>query len=455
MSIRTSQSLPYPAQEVFAWFARPGAFRRLSPPFSPLRPLREAESLRDGEATLALPLGLRWAAKHEPAEYREGERFVDAPTWDGWRTLPTARLPWRHPHRILPDGAGCRVLDEVATPVPRAFLAPMFAYRHRQLRDDLAAHAEAVSAGMTPWTIAVTGASGLVGRALSAFLSTGGHRVIRLVRRDPAGVDERRWDPERPDPELLRGCDAVVHLGGVSIAGRFTPQHLRAVEDSRVEPTRRLAGVAAACGVPVFVSASAIGVYGAERGDELLTEQAPDPAREDALAGIVRRWEAAAHDGAASGAGAGPRVVTIRTGLVQSADGGLLAPLRLLAATGLAGPIGGEQWQSWIGLDDLVDVYYRALWDAGLSGPVNAVAPHPVRNDEYMRTLAHLLHRPAVLPVPRWAPALLLGREGARELALASQRVEPAVLAARGHRFRRPTLREALAHTLGKAPDAA
>jgi len=455
MGIETRQRVPYPQQRVFAWFSRPGALKRLSPPWAPLRPLGEAASLRDGEAVLGLPLRIRWVARHDPALYREGERFADAPAWSGWSTLPTARMPWRHTHEVLADGDGTQVVDTVNTPVPRRYLAPMFAYRHRQLRDDLAAHAEAEAAGLRPLTIAMTGASGLVGRALSAFLTTGGHRVIRLVRREPSSPEERRWDPERPDPRLLLGCDAVIHLAGVSIAGRFTPEHLRAVEESRVGPTRELARVAALCGVLVFVSAAAIGVYGADRGDETLTEDAAAPPREDALAGIVRRWEAAAREGTAAGGGPAPRVVTVRTGLVQSADGGLLAPLRRLAATGLSGPIGGEQWQSWISLDDLVDVYHRALWDAALRGPVNAVAPHPVRNAEYMRTLARTLHRPAVLPVPRWAPALLLGREGAKELALASQRVEPAVLQGRGHRFRHPTLALALAHTLGKLPDDA
>src|SRR5262249_51557934 len=135
------------------------------------------------------------------------------------------------------------------------------------------------------------------------------------------------------------------------------------------------------------------------------------------------------------------RVVRVRTGIVQSPRGGTLQLMRPLFSAGLGGRLGaGRQWLSWIGIDDLVDVYHRALWDAALSGPVNAVAPHPVRNAEYTRTLAHVLHRPAVLPVPRLGPQLLLGEQGARELACASQRVIPGRLTQAGHRFRQPDL---------------
>jgi uncharacterized protein (TIGR01777 family) len=144
------------------------------------------------------------------------------------------------------------------------------------------------------------------------------------------------------------------------------------------------------------------------------------------------------------------RVVTVRTGIVQSAEGGTLKLLRPLFAGGLGGRLGsGRQWLSWIGLDDLLDVYYRALYDDRLSGAVNAVAPNPVRNDEYTRALAKVMHRPAILPVPGFGPRLLLGEQGARELAEASQRVLPSKLAAVGHRFRQPEVADALSHQLG------
>jgi uncharacterized protein (TIGR01777 family) len=323
----------------------------------------------------------------------------------------------------------------------------MFAYRHRQLIDDLAAHRRAAEAGAGPLVVAMTGASGLVGSALSAFLTTGGHRVIRLVRHDPTHEDERRWDPHAPAADLLAGVDAVVHLAGESIAGRFTDSHRKAIRDSRIEPTRLLAAAAANTpdGPKTFVSASAIGYYGFDRGDVQLTE---DGSRgEGFLADVVTDWEAAT----TPASDAGLRVVLVRTGIVQAAAGGTLRLLRPLFAAGLGGRVGdGRQWLSWIGLDDLLDIYHRALYDDRLSGPVNAVGPEPVRNAEYTKELARVLHRPALLPVPSLGPRVLLGEQGARELAEASQRVVPAKLLAVGHPFRHEDVADALAHQLGK-----
>jgi uncharacterized protein (TIGR01777 family) len=297
--------------------------------------------------------------------------------------------------------------------------------------------------------IAMTGSSGLVGTALAAFLSTGGHRVIRLVRRDPLNADERLWEPSKPAADLLDGVDGVVHLAGESIAGRFTDAHRRAIRDSRIEPTRRLAEVAAAAsgGPRVFVSASAIGFYGYDCGDTVLDEDSPRG--NGFLADVVADWEAAT----APAADAGLRVVVVRTGIVQSSAGGTLKLLRPLFAAGLGGRLGsGRQWLSWIGIDDLLDIYYRALYDTRLVGAVNAVGPEPVRNAEYTRALAATMHRPALLPVPSFGPRLLLGKQGALELAEANQRVRPERLNALGHRFRSTTVTDALAHQLGHDP---
>jgi uncharacterized protein (TIGR01777 family) len=442
MGLEYSSVLDAPRDEVFAWHARPGAFHRLSPPWQPMRLVSEAASLEDGQATLALPGGLRWVAEHQADSYDPPRRFADAIGGAGLASLP-ARIAvrWRHTHEFEDLGDGrTRVIDRVDTPVPGSLLRPMFAYRHRQLADDLAAHRLAAENGLTPKTVAVTGSSGLVGSALTAFLRTGGHRVISLVRRTPTGDDERRWNPDDPDPELLAGVDAVIHLAGVSIAGRFTDAHRNAIRDSRIGPTRRLAELAGRNG-PALISASAIGYYGYDRGDESLTEESD---RGDGfLADVVAEWEDAA--------AAGVRVVRVRTGIVQSPRGGTLRLMRPLFGAGLGGRLGdGRQWLSWIAIDDLVDVYHRALWDTDLAGPVNAVAPQPVRNSEYTRTLARVLRRPAVLPVPPLGPRLLLGDQGARELACASQRVVRRKLIAAGHRFRQPDLDAALRHLLGR-----
>jgi hypothetical protein len=456
MGLTYSSVIEAPLGEVFAWHGRPGAITRLLPPWAPLRVEREAASLRDGEAELRLPGGLRWVASHQIDGYDPPHEFDDVLTS---QPLATA-LPWRHSHQFSPAGTrATRVTDVVDTPLPGRVLRPMLIYRHRQLAEDLAAQARARATCPEPLTIAVTGSSGLVGTALTALLSTGGHRVIRLVRRLPRHGGERYWRPDDPNQELLAGVDAVIHLAGASIAGRFTEARKREVLQSRITPTRRLAELAAASasrgpgasggpGVRAFVSASAIGIYGADRGDEVLTESSPRG--EGFLADVVAGWEAAT-DPAAQ---AGLRTVQVRTGIVQTPRGGMLRLMYPLFSSGLGGRLGtGQQWLAWIGLDDLLDVYLQAVAAPGLSGPVNAVAPAPVRNASYTATLARVLHRPAVLPVPALGPRLLLGAEGAREIAAASQRVQPHQLIAAGHHFRYAELEPALRHVLGREPD--
>jgi uncharacterized protein (TIGR01777 family) len=446
MGLKYSSVVDAPLGEVFAWHARPGAITRLMPPWPPVRVEREAGSVRDGQTVLRLPGGLRWVAAHQPGEYDPPHEFADVLT-----SLP---LSWRHTHQFTPASPkATRVTDVVDTPLPARVLRPMFAYRHRQLADDLAAQARARELSPDPLTIAVTGSGGLIGTALTALLSTGGHHVIRLVRRLPRHAGERYWRPEEPGPDLLSGVDALIHLAGASIGGRFTAGRKQEIRDSRITPTRRLAELAAAShttgapGLRAFVTASAIGIYGPDRGDEVLTETS---ARGDGfLADVVAAWE----DATAPAARAGLRTVQVRTGLVQTPRGGMLRLLYPLFAAGLGGRLGsGKQWLAWIGLDDLLDIYLRAVLDPALSGPVNAVAPAPVRNADYTAALAGLLRRPALVPVPPLGPRLLLGGEGARELAEASQCVRPQRLINAGHHFRYPELEPALRHVLGREP---
>lgn len=284
--------------------------------------------------------------------------------------------------------------------------------------------------------ILITGASGLVGSALAPALEAAGHSVVRLSRSGPVS-----WSPASRsiDEAALDGIDAVVHLAGESVAGRWTDAKKERIAASRHEGTRFLAGTLAALAHPpkVLVSASATGFYG-HRQDELLTEQSP--VGTGFLAAVADEWEAAT----SSAAAAGIRVVTVRTGIVLARSGGalpaMLPPFRL----GLGGPIGGgRQWWSWLALSDLVAVYERALTDESLSGPVNAVAPGAVTNAEFARTLGKVLGRPALLPLPARAVKLLLGEMG-EEMLLASARVQPAALTAAGFAFRFPRLEDAL-----------
>ncbi len=444
MGVRHSSVIEAPVSEVFAWHERPGALHRLVPPWQPIRIVAESSSLRDGKAVLRLPGGVRWVAQH--GGYEPPHQFVDE--------LVSLPLRWRHTHSFESlTSSGTRMTDVVDSPVPGSFLTQTFRYRHSQLAADLAAHRVMAELTDRPFTVAVTGSSGLIGTALCAFLSTGGHRVIRLVRRPARDGGEREWQPHRPDPGALEGADAVVHLAGASIAGRFTDRHKQEIRDSRVGPTSMLARTMASMSDPpgVLVAASAIGFYGADRGEEELTEEGTRGT--GFLAQLVADWEAAGQPAR----DAGVRVVHVRTGIVQSAQGGSLKLLRPLFAAGLGGPVGGgAQWVSWIGMDDLVDVFGRALVDGRLVGPVNAVAPHPVRNREYATTLAHVLRRPSLVPVPAFGPRVLFGAEGASELVQASQRVVPDRLSAAGHVFRHPGLEACLRHQLGhiQTPDA-
>ena len=430
--------------DVFAWHTRPGAISRLTPPWQPVKVIQESSSLRDGRAILGLPGGLRWVAAHQPDGYDPPNSFADC--------LESLPLHWRHTHNFAPAGdtAGdqaTRLTDVVDTQVPARVLRPMFTYRHQQLAADLAAMARARALCPDSLTIAVTGSSGLIGGALSALLTTSGHQVIRLVRRPTQRTGERYWRPEDPSPSLLDGVDAVVHLAGASIGGRFTEEHKQQIRDSRITPTRNLARLAAKAGprLRAFVTASAIGIYGPDRGDELLTETSDRG--EGFLADVVADWE----DATTPAKDAGVRTVQVRTGIVQSPRGGMLRLLSPLFLAGLGGRLGdGKQWVSWIGLDDLGDIYLRAVTDTGLTGPVNAVSPDPVRNSDYTRTLAAVLHRPAVVPVPGLGPRLLLGREGAAEVAQASQCVQPTRLLQAGYQFRRPNLEGELRHLFGR-----
>jgi len=441
MGLRYRTIVDSPLPEVLAWHARPGSIRRLMPPWQPLTVHEESPSLERGRAVLRLPGGLSWVAEHHPLDLDDlgGQGFVDV--------LANLPLRWRHTHRFeAVEGLSTQITDTVDTPVPGSFLVQTFRYRARQVAGDLAAHRILGALGGRSQTVAVTGSSGLIGASLCAFLSTGGHRVVRLVRREPRAADERRWAPECPDPGILAGVDAVVHLAGAPIAGRFTPAHKAAVRDSRIRPTTALARavVSRDDGPRVFICASAIGWYGTDHQDEPLTED--DDRGSGFLARLVEEWEAASQPAR----DAGRRVVHVRTGIVQSARGGSLQLLRPLFALALGGPLTpGSQWVSWIGLDDLLDVFGRALADDSMVGPVNAVSPNPVTQAAYADMLGHVLHRPALIPVPRIGPRLLLGPEGAREMVEASLRVMPVKLEMAGHTFRYPDLEGCLRHELG------
>ncbi len=445
-------SLPVPAAEAFAWHTRPGAFRRLSPPWKDVRLVGDQAPITPGARQVMKvgvgPLEATWEA--EIRDVVAGLSFRDV-------QLRGPFASWEHEHRVEPDGdRASTLIDRVAYALPLAPLGPLvagrhvardverlFAFRHRVTQRDLRRHAEGNAA---PRTVLVSGASGLVGSALVAFLASGGHAVRTLVRRDVRRPDEFRWDPATGafDRRALAGVDAVVHLAGENVgAPRWNDARKRAIRESRLLGTELLAREVgrAKDGPRVFVQASAIGFYG-DRGEEELTEDSPSG--DGFLPEVARAWESVGAEHLA-----GVRRARLRFGVVVTPEGGALSRMLPPFRAGAGGPVGdGRQWMSWVSLDDAVGAIDFALRDERVDGAVNVVAPDPIRNRDFGRVLGSVLRRPAVLPLPAFAARAAFG-EIADALLLASQRVLPKRLVELGFRFEDPTLDGALRHCLG------
>ena len=289
--------------------------------------------------------------------------------------------------------------------------------------------------------VLISGASGPIGAALVPSLQQAGMKVVRLVRRAAHGPGQIRWNPRAElDPASVSGFDAVIHLAGESVVGRWTDAKKKAIRESRVVGTRTLATALTRTGSKprVFVCASAIGFYG-DRGDEILTEESASGS--GFLPEICREWELASR----ICAGAGIRAVNVRIGLVLSAHGGALARMLPIFKLGLGGRLGsGKQWWSWIHVNDIVGAILHVMRTEDIAGAVNLVAPNPLRNEGFTSVLASVVRRPAIFPVPGFALALAFGSSAASELFLASQRVTPAKLSATGYEFRFADLNQAL-----------
>ena len=433
---------------------QPGALARLLPPWDRVRVRSRHGSIREGTVVLAIgqgPVELRWVARHDPRGFVQDRQFVDEQ-----ESGPFAA--WRHVH-TFEAGAGTLassvLRDDIAYALPLAplshlarpavdrLLRRMFAYRHWVTANDLARHH-----GVAPMRIAITGASGLVGTALVPFLQGGGHEVITLVRGTPKAPGEHRWSPEFGllDGDALGTLDAVIHLAGENVAAaRWSPAVKARIRDSRIGPTGALARSLAALPIPprVFISASAMGIYG-DRGSERLTESsAPGTGF---LPETCQAWEAAADPARA----AGIRVVHPRFAIILDARGGALGKMRLPFSLGVGGRLGsGTQYYSWVGMEDVLGSLLFALTHESLHGPMNVSAPNPVTNAEFTRTLGRVLRRPTILPVPAIALTTLFGEMAQAEL-LASKRVVPAALLDAGYRFVHPHLEDALRFTLGR-----
>jgi uncharacterized protein (TIGR01777 family) len=455
--------MPVGAAELYTWHSRPLAFQRLQPPWEEVKLISTTGSFgTDGQriefqTRLFGLIKSTWLA--EAYDFQPGKGFQD-------RQLKGPFAYWNHAHRFIPDGEKASFLEDhieyrlplglvgrfLGSRMTRRHLQALFNYRHAVTASDLHRHAQFRE--QPRQTIAITGSRGLIGSALVPFLTTGGHRVVRLVtgsaqRTGDDGTTWLNWDPTAPlAPQMLEDVDAVIHLAGDNVAsGRWTDRKKRQILDSRIIPTEQIARAIAEMPAHrrprVFLSASAVGYYG-NRGDERLTEDA------DSGTGffpeVARRWEAAtllARD-------CGVRTVHLRIGVVLTPRGGALGKQLFAFKMGAGAVLGnGRQWVPWITIGDLVGAIYHCLMSSSLSGPINVVGPHPVTNYEFTKTLGNVLRRPAFLWLPRSVLRLMFG-ELADEALLASVNVIPKKLVDSGFRFDHSDLQTALRFVLGR-----
>ncbi len=456
MIYRRDHPIPHDAETAFDWHGREGAIERLLPPWQNVRVVETTGGIADPGSEVELetafgPIRTHVRARH--VDYRAGRSFSDE--------LVKGPFPrWVHVHAVEPEGEAARLVDTVdfqlplgpigrlASPLALRELERMFAFRQGRVADDLGRHSR--YADRPRMRVGVTGQSGLIGTRLASYLRTGGHEVVPLVRR-PAQPNEITWDPAGGvlEPADLEGLDAIVHLAGESVSGRWTAKRRQAILESRVDGLRllRAAMGASTDGPRILLAASAIGWYGPDRGDEELDEKSAEGG--GFLAGVCR----AAEDELRKASADGIRTIPMRLGIVLHPRGGALRRMLLPARLGLSGPIGtGRGWWSWIDLEDVLGAVEHLL-HSGLEGPVNVVAPAPVQQREFARTLGRALRRPSFMPLPAVAVRMMFGEMG-REVLLASQRVRPTRLEEDGFGFLQPELENSLRAMLGRGSES-
>lgn len=445
--------LPVSSETAYRWHARRGALERLTPPWVRMIPApKNPDSPLFEGARVKFELLHGWVKHRWECEHFDlypGKEFND-------RQIRGPFAEWKHRHRfsdttegcVLEDRISCRFPRWLSNPVSKSYLQGelnrLFVYRHEITMKDLNRYGS--FSGLSGKRILISGHRGLIGRRLSGLLRMLGADVLGLTR-SPHGENEFRWDPIKGtlDPDALNGVDAVIHLAGENIAsGRWTAERRQRILESRKLGTRLLAENIARQESPpgVFVSAAGTGLY---PSDGTLSDESSDGGT-GFLAEVSREWESAADPARR----AGIRVVHARMGIVLSPEGGALGLMLPAFKMGLGGRIGsGCQYMSWIAIDDVVDILIRLIVDSSFSGPVNLVAPGAVTQQEFTRTLAGVLRRPAVFPVPATVLCLLLG-EMARETILADIHAAPRVLQDRGYDWRYPDLERALRFLLGR-----
>ncbi len=442
-------------EELFAWHAREGAFQRLTTPWQKIRIVEHKGSITNGSILKFRiyqgPLPVTWEAHHD--NHIENKQFQDIQKRGPFRS-------WRHTHRFDPSPeGGVTLTDHIEYTLPvhplSAPLAPilfepmlerMFNFRHARTRHDMTRHQKFKDAPRQ--TIAISGASGLVGEALTHFLTTGGHEVRKLTRSASDDPKSIHWDikSQSIDAQKLEGVDVVIHLAGEPINQRWTDEAKERVLQSRKQGTALLAQTIAKLDSKprVFISASAVGFYG-NGGSDIKTYESS--AGSNFLAQVCTAWEESTRPANE----AGIRVVNSRFGVILSAKGGALEQMLTPFKMGVGGRIGdGKQYMSWIAMDDVLGALYEAIFNEEIQGPMNVTAPEPVTNEEFTKVLGDVLNRPTLLPVPNFGLYALVGKKAAKELLLEGQRAVPKKLQQHGFEFEYADLEHALRHTLGR-----
>jgi len=443
-----------PVEVLFDWHSRNGAISRLTPPWAPLKMIsRSGDGIKQGVKVVfklkIFNIPMPWEAEH--IEYQENKMFKD-------RQIKGPFSKWVHTHRFFSDGKNGSIMeDRIEFKLPFGLLSKpfygyakreferMFAYRHRVLKYDLEHHVDKVK----KQRILVSGASGTIGGALVPFLRTCGHDVIRLVRRENDLLpDEVFWDPYKGilDIEKIGRIDAVINLNGVDISrGRWTREQKKRIIDSRILPTRLLVKkmISLKNKPSVFISSSAIGFYG-EGEDEVLTETAD--AGDCFISTVCKQWE----DASGAAGKEGIRTIPLRIGVVLTPAGGALARMELPFKAGCGVRLShGRQFMSWISMDDALSGILHVLNNGAIKGPVNLVAPNPVRNYEFSNSLAGIFSRKVFFVMPKFLAMILWGEMG-KETLLTSARVSPKKLLDNGFFFQHERLLPALKNMLGR-----
>ena len=442
-----------PLESVFSWHERQGALERLNPPWEQIKIVEKSNGIQKDAQTIfkvkAGPLYINWHAKH--TQYEKNIMFQDV-------QIKGPFAYWEHTHNFKANGTlSCYLEDSIKYELPlyplskfinqtfvKQKLEKMFRYRHQITSQDMML----IKKNKRPLKIVISGASGTVGRTLIPFLTTQGNSVKRLVRKQKnLKNDEISWNPYKNDidKDQLNDVDAVIHLAGEQIGdARWTAKKKKIIVDSRVSGTSLIANTLAQMKSPpkTLICASAIGYYG-DSGDEDLIESSNSG--KEFISYVCSEWEKAAKPALDKGI----RVIFLRIGIVLTPAGGALAKFYLPFNMGVGGEVGdGNQYMSWLAIDDLIGVIHHCLFNEDINGPLNVAAPNPVTNKKFVKTLAKTLKRPSSFNIPKLAIKGIFGQMG-EEVLLSSIRVNSNKLLQSGYKFFYPDLEPAFRHLLG------